>query len=160
MQIGEEGLALIKYFETLFLKAYLCPAKVWTIGWGSTKGVYEGMEITEERAKELLKEDVEESEDWVYKLVEPTLNQHEFDAMVSWTFNLGPTNLKSSTLLKRINSNDLGDVPYQMKRWVRAKGKVLKGLVRRRNAEALLWQGKDWRDFDTIKTKVASKDVI
>ena len=148
MQIGEEGLALIKYFETLLLKAYLCPANVWTIGWGSTKGVYEGMEITEERAEELLKEDVEEAEDWVYKLVELTLNQHEFDALVSWTFNLGPTNLKASTLLKRINFNDLGDVPYQMKRWVRAKGKVLKGLVRRRNAEALLWQGKDWRDFD------------
>lgn len=148
MNIGKEGLELIKFFETLFLKAYLCPANAWTIGYGHTKGVYGSMEITEEEADQFLEEDVAESEEWVNKLVEPSLNQHQFDAMVSWTFNLGPTNLNSSTLLKRINSNDWDDVPYQMKRWNKAKGQILKGLVRRRQAEALLWQSKSWEYYD------------
>jgi lysozyme len=105
------------------------------------------MEITTERAELFLKKDMEEFEDWVDKLVLLDLNQHQFDALVSWTFNLGPTNLKNSTLLKRLNSGDWDDVPNQIKRWNRAGGKVLKGLVRRRNAEALLWEGKDWRTY-------------
>jgi lysozyme len=147
MKIGKEGLELIKHFEGLYLKAYLCPANVWTIGYGHTGGVYEGMEITTERAELFLKKDMEEFEDWVDKLVLLDLNQHQFDALVSWTFNLGPTNLKNSTLLKRLNSGDWDDVPNQIKRWNRAGGKVLKGLVRRRNAEALLWEGKDWRTY-------------
>jgi lysozyme len=70
-----------------------------------------------------------------------------FDALVSWTFNLGPTNLSSSTLLKVLNSGDYEGVPAQIKRWNKAGGKVLEGLVRRREAEALLFEGKDWSNI-------------
>jgi lysozyme len=67
-----------------------------------------------------------------------------FDALVSWTYNLGPTNLRSSTLLKVLNSGAYDDVPAQIKRWNKANGKVLDGLIRRREAEALLFEAKDW----------------
>lgn len=150
IKIGKEGLALIKNFEGLSLKAYLCPARVWTIGYGHTKNVREGMRITEEQADKFLREDVVESERWVSKFVTPILNKNQFDALVSWTFNLGPTNLKTSTLLKKLNSCCWDEVPYQFKRWNRAGGRILKGLVRRRNAEALLWAGKNWKDYDKV----------
>ena len=74
------------------------------------------------------------------------MEQCQFDALVAWVYNLGPTNLRSSTMLKRLNSNDLEDVPSQIKRWNKAGGKVLKGLVRRREAEALLFEGNDWKE--------------
>jgi lysozyme len=67
--------------------------------------------------------------------------------LVSWTFNLGPANLKSSTMLNRINYGPISDVPFQLQRWNRAGGKVLDGLVKRRAAEAALWEGKDWRQY-------------
>ncbi len=67
-----------------------------------------------------------------------------YDALVSWTYNLGPTNLKSSTLLKFLNAENYEEVPTQIKRWNKAGGKVLEGLKRRREAEALLFEGKDW----------------
>jgi len=72
------------------------------------------------------------------------MSQHQFDALVSWTFNLGPSNLNSSTMLKVLNKGDYEDVPAQIKRWNKAGGKVLEGLTRRREAEALLFEGKEW----------------
>jgi len=74
------------------------------------------------------------------------MSQHQFDAMVSWTFNLGPSNLKASTMLKVLNKGDYEDVPAQIKRWNKAGGKVLEGLIRRREAEALLFEGKEWHE--------------
>ena len=94
----------------------------------------------------LLLEDVEVFEKAVNELVEVPLEQNQFDSLISWTFNLGPTNLKNSTLLKVLNNKNYDEVPTQIKRWNKAGGKVLQGLVRRREAEALLFQGKDWTE--------------
>ena len=75
------------------------------------------------------------------------LQQHEFDALVCWVYNLGPTNLSSSTMLKKLNAGEFKEVPFQMKRWDKAGGQPLLGLTRRRNAEALLFKGEDWKDY-------------
>ena len=147
MKTSEEGVALIRHFEGCRLEAYLCPAAVWTIGYGHTLDVREGDVIDQEAAEALLIEDLEEFEGYVTSLVEIQLKQHQFDALVAWTFNLGPANLKESTMLNRINFGPLSDVPFQLQRWNRAGGKVLDGLVKRRAAEAALWEGKDWRQY-------------
>ena len=146
MRTSDEGVELIKHFEGCHLEAYLCPAGVPTIGYGHTRGVSMGDVIDQKAAEALLIEDLEEFEGYVDKLVEIGLKQNQFDALVSWTFNLGPANLKESTLLNRVNYGPLSDVPTQIKRWNRAGGKVLEGLVKRRAAEAALWQGQDWRE--------------
>ena len=146
MEISEEGLALIKKFEGCELTAYQDSVDVWTIGYGHTKGVEDGQEITQEEAEEMLASELDEYEGYINDLVECDLEQCQFDALVAWVYNLGPTNLRSSTMLKRLNSNDLEDVPSQIKRWNKAGGKVLKGLVRRREAEALLFEGNDWKE--------------
>ena len=93
-----------------------------------------------------MKEDLESFEAAVNRLVEVDLNQSQFDSLVSWTFNLGWGALSSSTLLKVLNEDNFAGVPEQIKRWNRAGGKVLDGLVRRREAEALLFEGKAWED--------------
>ena len=147
MRTSEEGIALLKKFEGCELRAYQDSVGVWTIGYGHTKNVKEGMEITKEEAEVMLKEELPEYEDYVDKLVEIPLSQNEFDALVCWVYNLGPTNLKSSTLLKVLNKGDKDGVPSQIRRWNKAGGEVLNGLVRRRNAEALLFEGKDWYDI-------------
>jgi lysozyme len=146
MEISQEGLSLIKKFEGCELQSYKCAAGVWTIGYGSTNGIEEDMEISQERADMLLLEDVEVFEKAVNELVEAPLEQNQFDALVSWTFNLGPTNLKNSTLLKVLNNKNYEEVPTQIKRWNKANGKVLQGLIRRREAEALLFEGKEWHE--------------
>ena len=142
-----EGLALIKKFEGCELKAYQCSAGVWTIGYGHTKDVVEGMEITQEQAEQMLVDELHEYESYINKYVTVALSQNQFDALVSWVYNLGPANLKSSTMLKVLNDGKYEDVPYQMKRWNKAGGKVLDGLVRRREAEALLYQGREWYEI-------------
>ena len=146
MKISQEGLSLIKKFEGCELEAYKCAAGVWTIGYGSTKGVKESDAITQEEADELLLHEMEEYEGYINDLVETDLKQNEFDAMVSWVFNLGSSNLSSSTLLNRLNNKVWDDVPAQIKRWNKAGGKVLQGLIRRREAEALLFEGKEWHE--------------
>jgi len=146
MNISQEGLGLIKKFEGCELNSYKCAAGVPTIGYGSTHGIEMGMSISKARAEELLLEDIAKFEDHVMNNVKVPLNQNQFDAMVSWTFNLGGGNLKNSTLLKVLNGNDYKDVPNQIKRWNKANGKVLEGLIRRREAEALLFEGKEWHE--------------
>jgi lysozyme len=148
MKTGKRGIDLIRRFEGCELKAYKDAVGIPTIGYGHIKDVHMGMEISMDQAIEFLKEDLAEAENAVKKYVKVKLNHNQFDALVSWTFNLGSGNLKSSTMLKRINAKEWDDVPNQIKRWNRAGGKVLKGLTRRRAAEALLWQGKDWKYFD------------
>ena len=139
MQIGQEGLNLIKHFEGCELQAYKCPAGVWTIGYGHIKGVSEGMTITQDEAEQMLIDEMAEYEGYVNKLVTVELNQNQFDAMVSWVYNLGGGNLSASTLLKVLNAGDYAGVPAQMMRWNKAGGKVLEGLTRRRQAEADLF---------------------
>jgi len=146
VKISQDGLKLIKKFEGCELKSYQDSVGVWTIGYGHTKGVEEGQEISQDEAEEMLASELDEYEGYINDMVECDLEQHQFDALVAWVYNLGPTNLRSSTMLKRLNSNDLDDVPNQIKRWDKAGGKVLAGLVRRREAEALMFQNEDWRD--------------
>lgn len=145
MKTGIEGIELIKYFEGCKLEAYLCPANVWTIGYGHTSGVKPGDVITPDEADALLAKDLEEFEGYVDRMVTYELNQNQFDSLVSWTFNLGPSNLGKSTLLRKLNAGEIEEVPAQIKRWNRAGGKVLAGLTRRREAEARLFEGDDWR---------------
>ena len=144
MQISEEGKNLIKKFEGCELEAYKCAAGVWTIGYGHIKTAVEGMKIDQATANELFDEEMGEYETYVNTAVTVPLSQNQFDALVSWVFNLGNGNLNASTMLKVINSGDHAGVPAQIKRWNKAGGKVLDGLVRRREAEALLYQGAIW----------------
>ena len=146
MNTSLEGLSLIKKFEGCELEAYKCAAGVWTIGYGSTKGVKENDSITQEEADKLLLKEVEEYEKYVDTYVEVPLKQNQFDSLVAWTFHLGPNALASSTLLKVLNAGNYEEVPAQIKRWNKANGKVLEGLVRRREAEALLFEGKEWHE--------------
>jgi len=144
MKISQEGISLIKKFEGCEYNAYKCAADVLTIGYGHTKDVKEGDLVTQQEAENLLTKDLEEFEESVIEAVDMPMSQHQFDALVSWTFNLGPSNLNSSTMLKVLNKGDYEDVPAQIKRWNKAGGKVLEGLTRRREAEALLFEGKEW----------------
>lgn len=136
MKISQKGIKLIQDFEGLELKAYKDSVGVLTIGWGSTGShVTEGMTITKEQAEQLLKKDLERFEKGVSDLVKVPLNRNQFDALVSFSFNLGLGNLKSSTLLKKLNASDYTGASEEFERWNRAGGKVLKGLTRRRIAE-------------------------
>ncbi len=139
MNISNTGIDLIKHFEGCETEAYLCPAGVPTIGYGHIKGVQMGDVITEAQAHEMLVEELEEYESYINDFVTVSLNQNQFDAMVSWVYNLGSGNLRASTLLKVLNSGNYSDVPEQIMRWNKAGGKVLEGLTRRRQAEANLF---------------------
>jgi lysozyme len=134
-KIGNRGLDIIKASEGLRLKAYLCPADVWTIGWGHTKGVMEGDTCTISQADAFLREDCADAEWAVNHLVKVPITQNQFDALVSFTFNLGTGSLEKSTLLKKLNSCDYVGAASQLHRWTKAGGKELAGLVKRRAAE-------------------------
>ena len=146
MKTSAEGIALIKKFEGLELDSYQCSANVWTLGDGHTQGGAEGDSCSEEEAEIILVNDLKEFETYVNALVDVELDQNQFDALVAWTFNLGPTNLRTSTLLKKLNAGEYNDVPSEIKRWNRAGGQVLDGLIRRREAEALLFAGEQWEN--------------
>ena len=147
MQLSKTGIELLKHFEGCELKAYQDSVGVWTIGYGHTKGIYEGLEITQGEAEKMLVDELPEYEGYISDKVVPMLQQHEFDALVCWVYNLGPTNLSSSTMLKKLNAGEFKEVPFQMKRWDKAGGQPLLGLTRRRNAEALLFKGEQWKDY-------------
>jgi lysozyme len=144
MQISEEGISLIKSYEGCRLEAYQDSVDVWTIGYGHTKDVKEGDKINQEEAEYMLQEEMIEYEGYINDLVEVPLEQCQFDALVCWVYNLGPTNLKNSTLLKVLNEEDYDGVPEQIKRWNKAGGVILSGLIKRREAEANLFEGKEW----------------
>lgn len=140
MRTSQRGIDLIKKYEGLRLNAYLCPAGVPTIGYGHTKGVAMGDTTTPDQAEQLLRQDLAKFEDGIVRLGLP-LKQHQFDALVSFAFNLGLGALQKSTLLRKAKA-DINDptIPDEFRKWTRAGGKVLDGLVRRRNEEAELWQ--------------------
>lgn len=141
MKLSQRGLDLIKKHEGLRLKAYRCPGNVLTIGYGHTgKDVKEGMVITDGQAERLLIDDVKSFEADVNKLVKSKINQNQFDALVSFCFNVGTAKLASSTLLKCVNANPGGsNIRYEFSRWNKAGGQVLKGLEKRRADEADLY---------------------
>ena len=143
MKISQTGIDLIKKWEGMETEAYQDSVGVWTIGYGHTKTAKEGMRITPDQAELLLKDELAEYEGYINRYVTVDLRQCEFDALVSWVYNLGPSNLQSSTMLKVLNAGKYNEVPYQMKRWNRAGGKVLKGLTRRRADEARLFEDND-----------------
>ena len=140
MHISDEGFDLIKHFEGCELEAYKCAAGVWTIGYGHTHKVKEGDTCSQADADRILAEDLEEFEGYVQEAVNVPLKQNEFDALVAWTYNLGPSNLRSSTMLKRLNDSRFDQIPSEMRRWNKAGGKVVNGLIRRREAGALLFK--------------------
>ena len=139
MRTSRKGIEFIKAHEGLRMNAYLCPAGVPTIGYGHTYNVKMGDRITEKQAERFLIGDliVAETEINRYGF---DLTQNQFDALVSFVYNVGAGNFRSSTLLKRLKANPNDpDIANQFKRWVYGGGKVLPGLVRRRNEEAKLY---------------------
>lgn len=163
MKISNSGLDLIKSFEGLGdgnkstpgLDPYLCPAGVATIGWGHVilqhgqrlegkAGLHVAIRlypkgITVEEAERLLRQDCERFENAVDRLVKVPITQNQFDALVSFAFNLGEENLRRSTLLKRLNAGEYREAAIEFPKWNKANGQVLPGLVRRRKAEAELF---------------------
>lgn len=137
--ISRRGLELIKRFEGYSGAAYLCPANVWTIGWGHTQGVKKGDICTPELAEVYLAHDVEDVERAITKLVKVPLTQEQFDALASFVFNIGTGKFMKSTLLRRLNAGAYDDVPQQLLRWNKAGGKTSAGLAKRRAAEAQMW---------------------
>lgn len=135
---SNRGIELIQKHEGYRAEAYLCPAGVWTIGYGSTKGVKKGDKITREEAENRLIKDIRDAENEVNKI--DGLNQHQFDALVSFVFNLGAGNFQKSTLRKKIIAdNQDPSIKYEFEKWVNAGGKKLPGLVARRKDEASLY---------------------
>ena len=145
MKVNKQGIQLVKSFEGCFLNAYLCPAKVWTIGYGNTKyqngtAVKQGDKITQEQAETLLSDILAEFSKDVSKLIKVELNDNQFSALVSFAFNLGVGALSKSTLLKKVNANPNDKtIESEFMKWVSAGGKRLNGLVRRRTAESNLY---------------------
>ena len=140
-RIGQAGLALIKQFEGCRLIAYQCSAGVWTIGYGHTAGVYKGMKITQAQADAFLKQDIAKFEKYInnpsYVPFTDKLNQNQFDALVSFAFNLGQGNVKKLCTGRTINQ-----ISSAMQQYCKAAGKTLPGLQRRRKAEAALYNKK------------------
>ena len=141
MTTSNQGKNLIKEAEGLRLEAYLCPAKVPTIGWGHTKGVKLGQHITVLQAEDMLVEDIAPIERLLNGL-KINFRQEQFDALVSWIFNLGEGKFKGSTMYKRIVGNAKDEeITDQMVKWINAAGRPLPGLMKRRVAEANLFLG-------------------
>lgn len=139
MKASEKAYSLVRQFEGLRLTAYKCPAGVWTIGYGHTSNVLPDKVITKEQSEEFLRQDIATAE----KIVSaecPNLRQCQFDALVSFVFNVGGGNFCKSTLLKKVKANsDDNSIMDEFLRWVYAKGVVLPGLQKRRLAEMRLY---------------------
>lgn len=161
MQTGTAGIRLIKNFEGCELDSYLCPAGKWTIGFGHTSDagnphVVPGMKITRGEAETLLARDIKQYEDAVTRLVKVSLTSNQFDALVSFTYNLGAERLANSTLLKKLNAKNYDAVPAELMKWTRGReGKVLDGLVKRRRAEAQLWRGMSDATLNTREARTS-----
>lgn len=145
--INQDGLNLIKQWEGKYLKAYHGAADrpgLLTIGYGHTDAagppkVTEGMTITDKQAEDILRSDLYGCESDVAQLVKVPLNDNQFAALVSFVFNVGVANFKSSTLLRKLNSGAYDAVPAELQKWNKANGKRVQGLANRRAAEAGLW---------------------
>lgn len=141
----ERGLRLIKSFEGFSPTRYLCSAGVWTIAWGHAirrgeKWDQPNATITEEEAETLLKQDIYSAEASVSRLIKVTLEDSQFDSLVSFCFNLGSGALQASTLRSMLNREEYFEASLQFDRWVWGGGRKLPGLIRRRKAERILFQ--------------------
>jgi len=146
MEINKAGRDLIKRFEGCKLKAYKCPAGLWTISWGLTfypdgTKVKEGDVITQQQAEDYFNAIVDDFAKKVDALIKSNVTDNNFSALVSFAYNVGMGNFQRSTLLRKVNSNPKdATILAEFKKWTRANGEVLKGLVRRRDAEAKLYE--------------------
>ena len=141
MRTSQKGISLIKSFEGLRLKSYQDSVGVWTIGYGATRGIGPGMTITTEQAERMLMNDIARFEPELDRLAKVPLNQNQWDALMSFVYNLGSANLGSSTLLKLLNAGDYAGAAEQFPRWNKAGGQVLEGLTKRRAAERAMFLG-------------------
>jgi len=140
--------ALLKKFEGCKLTAYRCPRGICTIGYGHTNAagaplITDNSIITQQQANDILRRDLVQYENSVNKLVKQPLTQHQFDVLVDFVYNEGERNLATSTMLRKINAGQFQDVPSELAKFNKAGGKVLPGLVRRRQAEANWWLAAD-----------------
>ena len=145
MKVNAEGYALIKKFEGCRLKAYKCPANVWTIGYGNTfyengMKVKEGDVITQQRAEELAKFIIDQFAVTIEPFIQKPLNDNQFSACVSLAYNIGTSGFKRSSVFKKLNINPNDPtIADSFKLWNKGGGKVLAGLVKRREAEIALY---------------------
>jgi lysozyme len=144
MKLNTRGLAIIKEFEGLRTKAYRCPAGVWTIGYGHTSqagppAVKSGMTVTAKEAAAILAADAEKFAKSVSDVVKVALSDDQFSALVSFAYNVGIGNFRSSSVLKAVKARDFDAVPRRLALWIKAGGRVLPGLIKRRAAEAALF---------------------
>lgn len=138
---SDAGFALTKSFEGLYLSAYQDQGGVWTVGYGHTgAGVHEGLTITEEQADLFLESDVARAVSCVNRVVTAEIHQGQFDALVDFTFNLGCATLSQSTLLRAVNAGDFAAAAAQFLLWDHVGGRVVPGLLRRRQAEVGMFQ--------------------
>ena len=138
--ITQEGIDLIKRFEGFSSTVYICPAGYPTIGYGHLVRNHEKFEeISQEEAEALLRIDVESAERAVLRLIKVPLTDGQFDALVSFTYNLGSGALQCSTLRRKVNRQAHSEVPAQLVRWVWAGGRKLNGLIKRRECESLIY---------------------
>ena len=141
---SKKGLSLTEQFEGCRLTAYQDQVGVWTIGYGHTgPDVTAGLTITSDEAQALLAKDVSSAADWVNNLVAVKLTQEEFDSLVDFVFNLGAGAFRGSTMLRDLNAGDFKSAAAQFDMWDHAGGAVVAGLLRRRQAEAELFEGGD-----------------
>ena len=161
LELGQEGLDLIQHFEGWEPQSYIDDAGFETIGYGhkltgrekrtgkietDNGTIHWRNAISRQEGEWILADDAKEAEHGVQSAVQVKLKQRQYDALVSWTFNLGSGALSGSTMLEKLNAEDYQAVPDEMKRWVYAGGRKLAGLVRRRESEANLFQGQEWRN--------------
>ncbi|MGD9724718.1 MAG: lysozyme [Pirellulales bacterium] len=146
MKLSDEGLRLIKSFEGYHTKlkdgsciAYRCPAGVWTLGWGCTEGVREGMIWTQKEATEALRREIAKFESAVEQAITRPMSQNQFDAMVSLAYNIGAAGFKRSSICRLFNKGDVLGAAKAFELWNKGGGRVLPGLVSRRKREAALF---------------------
>lgn len=159
-KLTERGARLIQHFEGCLkevkggYKAYKCPADVLTIGWGHTN--HHGRQFhdhevwTPSECNQAFLDDMGGFERDIRKAVTVALTDYQFDALVSFTYNVGSGNLRKSTLLKYVNQGRFDEAAREFKKWNKAGGKVMKGLTRRRNSEAVMFAGLSDDDFDGV----------
>lgn len=144
-RINNNGLLLIKSFEGLRLKAYRDAVGIWTIGYGTTRGVQPDMSISEAEAEQFMRDDLIRFEQAINSAISVPVNDNQFSALVSFTYNVGSGAFRDSTLLKRLNGRqDIRKTADEFPRWNKAGGRVLHGLTRRRHAERALFLGEDF----------------
>ena len=132
---------LIRKWEGCELKAYKDTGGVWTIGYGHTKTAKPGMRITEEVAEELLRGDLDWVEDVINSSVQVPINQVQYDVLASFVYNIGGTQFRNSTLLRKLNAYDYAGVTKEFLRWKYDNGRMIQGLLNRREEEAATWEG-------------------